>query len=89
MIALTLLQFFAVRFEDILDSPLRVCQYFTSFLYNGHQSAHLKIFDKNQGMKASVASARARKAERADPSVVDHKTYAEPYNIMKVRCNYF
>jgi len=33
----------SVRFEDILDSPLRVCQHLASFVYNGNQPQRQQV----------------------------------------------
>jgi hypothetical protein len=71
-----------VRFEDILDSPVRVCQYLTSFVYNGDKPDHLKIFDSHQGMRAGVASLKSRTGASGKVSQPSTK-FSDPHGIMQ------
>ena len=78
-----------VRFEDIVDSPMRACQYLTSFVYNGHQPDDLKVFSQSngKGVLPSVVSTKMRTSVNGNVTPLSKYKFDSPFNIMKVYLN--
>ena len=78
-----------MRFEDIVDSPVRVCQYLTSFVYNGDQPAeHLHMFERKHAQRVDVvnAGAKARLVVGGGEELpLSRHKFSDPAHIMKVR----